>query len=605
MSVLNRRQQNSQTSGREETIFRGRAVGRGAVVGRVVCFYGNRKQFYRLNLTDSQVEPEIRRFRLALRCAKKRLKDLSSAKEASRARAQIFDTHLLILEDKSLIAKIETVVGEQKVNAEWAVDLVTDNYINAYKQIADEHLRERYIDLQDVAENLLEALGKRENMPLSLGQNAVIVAKEIKPSTLIELAQSDVKAIVAESGGWTSHTFILARELNLPAVTGIKGILRRVETGDEIVVDGFGGRVILNPKAATAREYRTSAAQFQQNQAANFNFAKDKLQTLDGREITIRANLDIPNGYALAEKFGAKGIGLFRSEFLFNQHRGFPTEAEQIAAYRKIADLAGENVVKVRTFDLNLEEIADVNETREKNPALGLRGVRFGLAHEKHFRTQIRALLQASEGKNLHIVLPMISDVSEIRRTKEILNEERKKLAKKRISCGTPQIGAMIEVPSAVVMIEEIASEVDFLNLGTNDLVQYLLAVDREGEAVADWFRTLHPAVLRAVERVIKAAEKCGKPLVVCGEMAGSPAYAPVLIGFGATELSMNAASIPRVRRVIENIAFEEAAAFVKTLESCRTAGEAEEVVRAGLTRTWAHLFTSDVFPRDQRKPFK
>jgi phosphotransferase system enzyme I (PtsI) len=282
---------------------------------------------------------------------------------------------------------------------------------------------------------------------------------------------------------------------------------------------------------------------------------------------------------------------------LFNQHQGFPTEHEQIEAYQKIAKLAGGETVKVRTFDLNVEHVADEAEYREKNPALGLRAVRLSLSNEKQFRAQLRAILQASFEKNLDILLPMISDVSEIRRAKKILAEERGRLGKRKIHCGNPKIGAMIEVPSAVLMIEEIAGEVDFLNLGTNDLVQYLLAVDRDNEAVADWFRTLHPAVLRAVKKVIEAAEKADTPLIICGEMAGSAVYVPILIGLGATQLSMNANSIPRIRRIIANIAFEEARELVKNLEVCKTSAEIEERVRLSLISKWSHIFPPDTFP--------
>ena len=272
------------------------------------------------------------------------------------------------------------------------------------------------------------------------------------------------------------------------------------------------------------------------------------MKTLDGWPITIRANLDLPSAYKQAKRFGCEGIGLYRSEFLFNQFKGFPTETEQIEAYRQIAELAGDDGVRIRTFDLSLENLTGENEDKEKNPALGLRAIRMSLTRKKQFRTQIRALLQASFENNMDIVLPMISDVSEIIQTKES-SKPKRNLPQKRHKYGSPRLSAMIEIPSAVLIAEEIAAEVDFLCLGTNDLVQYLLAVDRDNEAVADWFRTLHPAVFRAVKMVVKAAEDSDTPLIVCGEMAGSPFYAPVLIGLGVTEMSMNVNSIPQVRK--------------------------------------------------------
>jgi phosphotransferase system enzyme I (PtsI) len=276
---------------------------------------------------------------------------------------------------------------------------------------------------------------------------------------------------------------------------------------------------------------------------------------------------------------------------LFNQYKGFPTENEQARVYREIAEIVGEESVKIRTFDLSAEQFLDGTEKKEKNPALGMRSIRYSLTNKKHFRTQLRAILQASFEKNVDIILPMVSDVSEIIETKKILEEEKARLKKKGINSGNPHLGAMIEVPSAVFTIDEIAAESDFLCLGTNDLVQYLLAVDRDNETVADWFQTLHPAVLRAIKMVLDAAETHKIPSIVCGEMAGSPFYVPILIGLGAKELSMNVNSILRVRKIIAGIAFEEAGDLCKRIESCRTSREIEELVQQNIREKWAHLF--------------
>ncbi len=313
----------------------------------------------------------------------------------------------------------------------------------------------------------------------------------------------------------------------------------------------------------------------------------------------------MPKGYTKARRFGAQGIGLYRSEFLFNQFKGFPPEQEQIKAYRKIAQLVGADGVRIRTFDLSVVQLFDESAEKEQNPALGLRGIRLGLSHKKEFRLQIRALLQASADSFIDIVLPMISDVSEILSAKKILKQEKELLKKKGIRFGNPRLGAMVEVPSAVLMIEEIAGEVDFFCLGTNDLVQYLLAVDRDNEAVADWFRTLHPAVLRAIKTVLQAAENNDIPIIVCGEMAGSPFYVPILIGLGATDLSMNVNSILRVRRIISGIAFEEAQEIVKKLEVFKTSDEVEDYVHNSFQEKWSHLFSPDIVPpKNKNKKF-
>ncbi|MDQ2747797.1 MAG: aldolase/citrate lyase family protein, partial [Acidobacteriota bacterium] len=300
-------------------------------------------------------------------------------------------------------------------------------------------------------------------------------------------------------------------------------------------------------------------------------------------------------------RFGAEGIGLYRSELLFNQFKGFPTESEQIAAYRKVAEAAGAEGVRIRTFDLSVEQIADETGEREKNPALGLRAVRLSLTHPNEFRRQIRAILQAATAGNISIVLPMVSDVAEIWRVKKIIESEKEKLKRGKIACGTPRLGAMIEVPSAVLTIDEIAAEVEFLCLGTNDLVQYLLAVDRDNEAVADWFRTLHPAVLRALKQIFEAAERRKIPAIVCGEMAGSPVYVPILLGLGARELSMNVHSMPRVRRIAASIALEESRELVRNLEKCRAADEIETAVSKFYREKWTHLFLAEIFPAKKK----
>ncbi len=603
MIVFDRNSQDSFSRTKSETILNGRAVSRGIAIGRVVCLHGRKRQFYRIRLENSDIEKELRRFRSAVRLARNQLKKIEAQKLeiAGDNKTSIFAAHLLILEDKTLLSKIENIIKDEKVNAEWSVKLVTDNYIADYKAIADGHLRERYIDLEDVADRLQTALGGDEKSIFQLEKNSIIVAKDVKPSTLIELTDSQPRAIITERGGWTSHTFILARELNLPAVTGLKGILRRVQSGDEIIVDGFNGRVILHPNKETGRKFALEAAQFQEINSEQSEPIEASLKTLDGHAVKIRANIELPTGYDKAKRLGAQGIGLYRSEFLFNQYKGFPTELEQIGAYQKIAKLVGEDGVRIRTFDLNIEQIAEGSSEKEQNPALGLRGIRFGLFQKKQFRIQLRALLQAAAEYKIDIVLPMISDVSEILQAKAVLEKEKLNLKEQKIKFGNPRLGAMIEVPATILMIDEIAREVDFLSLGTNDLVQYLLAVDRDNESVADLFRTLHPAVLRSIKKVIDAAEANKIPVVICGEMAGSPVYAAILIGLGADELSMNPNSIGRVRKTISAIAFEEARDITTQLLKCKSSDAVERLVSELFMKKWSHLFSKDILPADKK----
>lgn len=599
MSAVNDKKPKKHSGKNGELIFKGRAVSRGVGIGKALGLFGGKRQFYRLKIENSKIERELKRFRAAIRLAKRQLNKIKKADNNSNGqnRLNIFETHLLFLEDKSLLSKIEEIIESEKVNAEWAVKVVTDEFIAEYKKISDEHLRDRYIDMQDVAERILTALGGGRQTNIKLEKDTVIVAREVKPSTLIELLESKPRAIITENGGWTSHTFILARELNLPAVTGMKGILRRLGSGENVIVDGFNGQIILHPAKETLRQFARKANQAKPKTVENKQIPKDNPQTLDGQTIKIKANIDLSKDYRQAEIFGAKGIGLYRSEFLFNQNKGYPSEKEQIGIYRKIAEIVGAAGVKIRTFDLSLDQLADELQDKEKNPALGLRAIRLALSNEKQFRTQIRALLRASSEQNLDVVLPMISDVSEILTAKRIIEEEKEKLSKRKYKFGNPKLGAMIEIPAAILAAEEIIREVDFVNLGTNDLVQYLLAVDRDNEAVADWFRTLHPAVLKSVKIVLQAGEKLDKPVIVCGEMAGSPVYAAILIGLGAKELSMNLNSISRIRNLILNIAYEEAREIAKLLEVCRTADEVEAKVSQVFIKKWSHLFSEKDLP--------
>jgi len=580
-----------------ESRFSAQVVSRGIAIGQIVCLHGRKRQFYRKDLKPSQIEREIRRFRAANRLAVRQLKSIqaSTAGKALGSASSIVDVHRMMLEDAALLKKIEETIGTDMVNAEWAVKVVTDSYIAKFKAMPDEHLRSRFVDVEDIAERMLTALGGGRNARIQLDKNSIIVAKEINPSTLIELSNVDPNGLITEHGGWTSHTFILAREINIPAVTGVKRLLRKVKTGETAIVDAVKGRMILNPTPETLREYGPLAGEFRRARVTEDISDDPAPKTLDGREIVIRANVDFPSAYTFAKRQGAKGIGLYRSEFLFNQFRGFPTESEQIESYRRIADLAGANGVRIRTFDLSADQLADQNFEKEKNPALGLRAIRLSLSFSKHFRTQLRSILIASRGRKIDIVLPMISDVSEIHQTRTLLEEERNLLAQKGIESGTPGLGAMIEVPAAVFVMDEIAAEVDFLCLGTNDLVQYFLAVDRDNEAVADWFQTLHPAIVRSVKATIDAGRKHNTPVTVCGEMAGSPFYTPLLVGLGATELSMNVNSISRVRRVIQGISYEETLPLVEAIRRCATAAESLAVVREALRANWSHLIPPDM----------
>lgn len=588
-----------------ETRWRGLGVSDGVIVGRALRLHDGTRQVFRATIEEAEVEREARRLRAAVRLGRRQLLSIKARaeKELGANQAYIFDAHLLMLEDHNLLEEIESVIRQERANAEWAVKVVADRLLSVYAEVKDEYLRERGSDIEDVMQRLLVALSGETTHARPLKEDAVVIAENLLPSAVAELDFEHARAIVTDAGGWTSHTAIIARGLGIPAVVGLRDLHRRARTGDLIIVDATQGEVILHPTHATVEEYNVSVAHSRATRGSAAALEAAPLFTLDEREIFLRANVELPAEHAGVKKFGARGIGLYRSEFLLS-HRGVvPTEDEQTEAYKQIAALAQGEGATVRLFDLGGDKMGSpVTDAEKHNPALGLRAIRFTLLHQDVLRTQVRAVYRAAAHGRLDIVLPMIADLRDVRRAKEIILEERARLEDEQVEIGTVRIGAMIEVPSAVLLAEKLAREVDFFSLGTNDLVQYLLAVDRSNDDVADWFRTLHPAVLQSIQRTLEAARAAGIPAVICGEMAGTPAYAVVLIGLGATDLSMISSSIPRVRRVVAGICYEEAREIALRSLDCDTADDVEELVRAEFLARWPKLFSPESLPAPRGK---
>ena len=579
--------------------MRGLGVSDGVVVGRVLRVFNGARQVFRATLDETEVVRETRRFRAAVRLARRQLLAIKARaeRELGAEHSYIFDAHLLMLEDKKLFDDVERNISEERVNAEWAVKVASDRLLSVYAEIKDDYLRERGSDIEDVTQRILVALSGERASYRSLTEDAVIVAEDLLPSAMAELNFEHVLAIATDAGGWTSHTAIIARGLRIPAVVGLRDLHRRARTGDQIIVDALKDEVILHPASSTVEHYQSIVTKGASMQQLATEESREPLRTLDGKEITLRANVELPAEYEDVKRFGARGIGLYRSEFLFAHKNSMPTEDEQRKAYEEVAALAGEEGATIRLFDLGGDKTPGATAETERNPALGLRAIRFSLTREEYLRTQARAVLRAAAHGRLDIVLPMISDVGDVRRARRIINQEKSRLLAEGQEVGSIRIGAMIEVPSAVMTANSVAHEVDFFSLGTNDLVQYLLAVDRGNEYVADWFRSLHPAVLESIRRALEAARKAFIPAVVCGEMASTPAYAAILVGLGATDLSMTPSSIPRVRRVIGGIKFADVQEVAMECLECETANEVEEIVRSRFSQNWPHLFPAKSLP--------
>lgn len=577
------------------------ALSHGIGIGPLVFFQDESGSLSRTEISEEMVDNEVSRLHSAAAVCGSQLNELIDVNSSNPPEhiIDIFDLQLLILEQSSLIGNIEAHIREKHVSADWALKSVQRDSVGRQSNVEDPHISEKHLDIADVCNRLESILKGSAPTHENKYAGAIVAAREIRPSSIIELKKCGLAGIITELGGWTSHSSILAREFMIPMVSGVRAIDGVFAEGSRVVVDGERGMVIVGPEKTTVHEY---SALLIDNGAVKTDSAHNVVsETLDGHKITIRANVDIPETYGLAKSFGAEGIGLFRSESLISRPGQIPSEDEQVSAYRQIAEVAGNQGVRIRTFDISIDQMAGNRTRTETNPSLGLRSIRLSLNEQQHFRSQIRAILRASFNNRIDILLPMVSGVMEVVAAKTILEEECQRLKDGGILIGEPKIGAMIEVPSGVMTAREIARKVDFMALGTNDLVQYLLAIDRDNESVADWYQTLHPAVIRAISEVFSAAKERDIPVLVCGEMAGSPFYVPVLIGLGARELSMNINSINQIRHLISGITLEKTSQLLSQISSSETSEETEKILRAFYALHWVELFPAGILDAKHR----
>lgn len=592
------------TTAPQEIRFNGLGVSEGIVIGQVLRINDGTQRVYQWKIAPANVDAERQRFRSAVSLASRQVVAIKkqAGERFGREHAYIFDAHLLLLEDEKLIGDVERFINSEHVNAEWAVKVVCDRFIYLYSEIKDDYLRERGSDIEDVMRRLLIALSGVQSETRGFSEDAVLVSHDLLPSAVAELDLAHTLALATDTGGWTSHTAILARGVGIPAVVGLRDFYRRSKTGDKVIVDSSRNLVILHPSPATFERYQSETTTRASRERSTDLKSTGPVRTTDGVEVSLRANVEVPSEFAAVEAYGALGVGLYRSEFLLARRGGLVSEAEQRIAYEGVAKVSGEHGAVIRLFDLGADNLREQFQEPEKNAALGLRAIRFGLANEAVMREQVRAILRAAASGLLKIVLPMVADVNDVRRAVAIINDEAKNLREAGVTFRDVSVGAMIEVPSAVLMASRIAKIVDFFELGTNDLVQYTLAVDRGNDEVADWFRTLHPAVLKSIDQTLKAGRQAGIPVIVCGEMASTPAYVVLLIGLGATDLSMTPSAIPRVRRAIAGIDAETARHISIECLNCDTADEVEELVRERFTQRWPALFDTSNLPAPRRQ---
>jgi phosphotransferase system enzyme I (PtsI) len=539
-------------------------------------------------IRDDEIDAELDRLRAATSKAVDRLKNvkLRAAEKAGPAEAAIFDVQISILEDASLREQVEVLV-RQNLAPEKAFDLVMLEWREHFSRSTNPLMRERSGDLVDVHIRLLSILlGLPDHDPVDLvpGSNAIVVTHDLTPSLTIQLDRRSIAGIATDAGTRTSHVAILARSLGLPAVVGLIDATSRIVAGERVILDGTNGRLIVKPTAAELAQFADRARREEVTKAELAMLVDVEANTTDGTHITLRANVDLPDEAAAAAAQGAEGVGLMRTEFLVVGRAAMPTEDEQYAAYRKVLDAFKGKPVVIRTYDVGGDKLPVGGFPHEPNPFLGWRAIRMCLDEPELFKVQLRALLRAAVHGDLQIMLPLVVSVDEVRQARYLLKESAAELAAR----GVPHradvpLGVMVETPAAAVCVDTFVKDVDFLSIGTNDLVQYTLAVDRGNASLVTRFTPLHPAVLRLIARTVEVGVGAKLPVSVCGEMASQPLMAYALVGLGVRQLSVAAVGLPAVKRIVRGISTERAAKAARAALESSTARDAETILRAGM----------------------
>lgn len=525
------------------------------------------------------VDSEASRFQEALAQTRKQISDLHQrmltalgAKDAA-----VFETHLMVVEDGSLIQEVIGQLRTERCNAEHAYWSVMQRYARSFSQIDDPYLRERAVDVHDVARRVIHNLmGKDLSGLAGMESPHVVFSHNLTPSDTAQMIRANVLGFGTEAGGRTSHTAIIARSLAIPAVVGLHSVLDEIENGADVLLDGYSGVVIVNPSEATLYQYGEVESRRRRVETALGELRESQSTTTDGTHVVLSANIESPDDMAHVRSSGAEGVGLFRTEFLYLARRALPSEDEQTAAYEKVAAAALPHSVIIRTLDLGGDKLHDLlSASEEENPFLGWRAIRVCLERVDVFKTQLRAILRASVKGGIKMMFPMISGLGELQKAKAVLEECREELRRE----GRPfdekmEVGIMIEVPSAAVIADLLAKEVDFFSLGTNDLVQYTLAADRGNERIAHLYEPTHPGVLRLIKQTVDAGHAAGIWTGVCGEMGGDILVTPLLIGLGVDELSCGAAVLPRVKRAVRSLTAEACRQLASEALNCASGAE-------------------------------
>jgi len=568
----------------------GVAIGKAFFVNRVL------PRSVHSTVTRDKIDEEVAAFLRAVVRSKEQIQSIrDSVKDQSTDHYQILSVHLALLDDSMLVDQTVRLIRENRFKADWAFNKVLQNLLETFHRIEDKYLRERSQDLRQIGHRVLENLaGRTMESVVSIKEPVVVIAHDLSPADTAQILKSPVLGFATDVGSKTSHTAITARSLGTPAVVGLERVTGEFAENETVVVDGEEGVVILRPTPEVLKEYTDKQKAYALRIRDLAKFAKLPAVTKDGKTLKLLANIEFSEEVDVALRSGALGVGLYRTEFLFLNRKDLPSEEEHFQTYRRIAEKCGRQPVTIRTLDLGGDKFASQLELAEEmNPAMGLRAIRFCLREPDIFKQQIRAILRASSYGQVQMMFPMISGVGELRTALAVVEEARSELRKRRISYDrNMRVGIMVEIPSAAIIADQLAREVDFFSIGTNDLIQYVLAIDRVNEHVSYLYEPLHPAVLRLIRRVVDGGHDAGIPVAMCGEMAGEPVYAYVLLGLGVDEWSMNATSIPRVKRILRKSVAYEAREFVAELLVHPTAAD----IAGNLMKKLVELFPEERF---------
>ena len=570
--------------------LQGIAASDGIAIAKVYTLTEPDLSFTKISVEDT--DNEISRLEEALVVSTKEIELIkeTALKNLGEEEAQVFEAHLMVLSDPELVGQVKDAVTSQKVNAEHALKEVSDMFISIFAGMEDNpYMQERAADIRDVSKRILaNLLGVKIPSPATIKDEVVVVAGDLTPSDTAQLNRQYVKAFVTDIGGRTSHSAIMARSLEIPAIVGTKEITSLAKDGDLIIIDGLSGDVFLNPSEDVVAEYRAKAEAFAAQQAEWEKLKDADTFTKDGHQVELAANIGTPKDLEGVIHNGAEGVGLYRTEFLYMDSHDMPTEEDQFEAYKAVLEGMNGKPVVVRTMDIGGDkELPYLPLPHEMNPFLGYRAIRISLNEPEMFRTQLRALLRASVYGKLRIMFPMIATLNDFRGAKALLLEEKAKLVAEGVAVSDDiQVGIMIEIPAAAVLAHQFAKEVDFFSIGTNDLIQYTMAADRMNERVSYLYQPYNPSILTLIKHVIDSAHKEGKWAGMCGEMAGDQTAVPLLVGLGLDEFSMSASSVLKTRSLISKLTLEDMKALAdKAINECATVQEVEALVEEAVSK--------------------